>query len=106
MSNGQLPTVGIIQSGSPGSYTYSVSYNSAAWSTYPINLPTVYPSASVAANNCPICCANWGDASRFCNWLQNGQPTFPAGTPGEVAGSTETGAYALNGDTSSYHENP
>ena len=81
VSNDQLPTVGIIQSGSPGSYTYSVSYNSTAWSTYPVNLPTVFHSASLAANDSPICCVNWGDAARFCNWLQNGQPTFPAAAP-------------------------
>jgi formylglycine-generating enzyme required for sulfatase activity len=34
------------------------------------------------------------DAARFCNWLQNGQPT----NLGEATGSTETGAYTLNGD--------
>ena len=40
-----------------GSYTYSVtgSYSQAA--------------------NCPIFDVTWGDAARFCNWLQNGQPT-------------------------------
>ena len=35
---------------------------------------------------------SWGDAARFCNWLQNGQPTGAEG-----AGTTETGAYSLNG---------
>ena len=38
---------------------------------------------------------SWGDAARFCNWLQNGQPT--SGTEG--TGTTETGAYTLNGAT-------
>ena len=33
-----------------------------------------------------------GAAARFCNWLQNGQPT---GTEGN--GTAETGAYTLNG---------
>ena len=73
--SGGWDTIGITQSGSSGSYSYSVSgsYSQAA--------------------NCPIFGVNWGDAARFCNWLQNGQPSFPAGTPGEVAGSTETGTY-------------
>ena len=37
MSKGGLfgfGTVGITQSGSPGSYTYSVSYNASAWNSY------------------------------------------------------------------------
>ena len=37
---------------------------------------------------------SWGDAARFCNWLQNGQPTGAEG-----AGTTETGSYTLNGAT-------
>jgi formylglycine-generating enzyme required for sulfatase activity len=75
------PTIGIAQSGSSGDYSYSVTggYSQGA--------------------NCPIFGASWGDAARFCNWLQNKQPTYPAGTPGEVTGSTETGAYTLDGDT-------
>jgi formylglycine-generating enzyme required for sulfatase activity len=36
----------------------------------------------------------WFDAARFCNWLHNGQPTGL-----QVAGTTETGAYALSGAT-------
>ena len=76
-----LPTISITRSGSSGDYSYSVagSYSDGA--------------------NCPIFETAWGDAARFCNWLQNGQPTFPSGTPGEVTGSTETGAYTLDGDT-------
>ena len=42
----------------------------------------------------PVPYVNWGDAARFCNWLQNGQPS--SGTEG--TGTTETGAYTLNGD--------
>ena len=34
---------------------------------------------------------------RFCNWLQNGQPVYPEDTLGEVASSTESGAYSING---------
>ena len=68
---------GISQSGSPGSYSYSVT------------------GSNPQAANCPIFDVTWGDAARFCNWLQNGQPTGAAGT-----GTTETGAYTLNGGTS------
>ena len=47
--------------------------------------------------NKPITNVSWFDAARFCNWLQNGQ--------GE--GSTETGAYTLNGAMSGiYTVNP
>ena len=70
-----MPTIGITQSGSSGSYSYSVtgSYSQAA--------------------NCPIFDVSWGDAARFCNWLQNGQPTSGV----ENASTTENGAYTLNG---------
>ena len=40
--------------------------------------------------NRPITYVSWFDAARFSNWLQNGQGS----------GSTETGAYTLNGQTS------
>ena len=68
------PTIGITQSGSPGDYTYSVT------------------GSYGQATNCPIFDVSWGDAARFCNWLQNGQPTGAEGN-----GTTETGAYTLNG---------
>jgi len=41
----------------------------------------------------------WFDAARFSNWLQNGQGT--ATTVGQAFALTETGAYTLNGDTTS-----
>ena len=63
---------GIIQSGSSGSYTYAVA---TAYQNFPVNY------------------VSWGNAVRFCNWLQNGQPVGPQG-----AGTTETGAYTLNAD--------
>ncbi|HVT79028.1 MAG TPA: SUMF1/EgtB/PvdO family nonheme iron enzyme [Phycisphaerae bacterium] len=65
---------GIVRSGVSGSFTYSVV---AGHENYPVNF------------------VGWGDAARFCNWLQNGQPVGPQG-----AGTTETGAYTLNGATS------
>jgi formylglycine-generating enzyme required for sulfatase activity len=70
-------TLGIQQSGSSGNYSYSVtgSYSQGV--------------------NCPIFDVTWGDAARFCNWLQNGQPARAEGN-----GTTETGAYTLSGATS------
>jgi formylglycine-generating enzyme len=75
----QISRINITRSGSPGSYSYTVggTYNQAA--------------------NCPIFDVTWGAAARFANWLQNGQPKFEEGVLGEVPGSTETGAYTLNG---------
>ncbi len=69
-----FPTFGIAQNGSSGNYSYSV---------------TGGYSQGV---NCPMFSVSWGSAARFCNWLQNGQPTGAEG-----AGTTETGAYTLNG---------
>ena len=76
MGTDYYPIQGISQSGSPGSFSYSVT------------------GSNPQAANCPAFDVSWGDAARFCNWLQNGQPT--SGT--EAAGTTETGAYTLNGD--------
>jgi len=61
----------IERHGTSGSYTYSV--------------------ASDGANR-PVNSVRWGDAARFANWLHNGQPTGAQGP-----GTTETGAYTLNG---------
>ena len=73
---------GIKRSGVPGRYTYSVLPDSGV------------PGKPGYANyaNFPVNYVSWGDAVRFCNWLQNGQP---AGTQGP--GTTETGAYTLKG---------
>ena len=65
---------GIVRSGGPGSYTYSVL---PGWANMPVNY------------------VSWGDAARFCNWLQDGQRVAPEGLT-----TTETGAYTLNGATS------
>ncbi len=69
-------TGGITRSGSPGSYSYN------AKSGYE-NLPANYVS--------------WGDAARFANWLQNGQPGLGGPAVPQDAASTEDGAYTLNG---------
>ena len=60
---------GIIQSGSPGSYTYSVTRG---------------------RGNYPVTDVSFWDACRFANWLENGQPTGAEGP-----GTTETGTYTL-----------
>jgi sulfatase modifying factor 1 len=69
-----LNIAGIARAGASGSYTYNV----------------------IGSPNHPVTYVNWGDAARFANWLNNGQPTGPEG-----AGTTETGSYTLNGATSS-----
>ncbi len=62
----------IQRSGSWGNYTYSVASD---YANRPVNF---------------VSCWN---ASRFANWLHNGQPTGAQG-----AGTTETGAYTLTSD--------
>lgn len=61
----------IQRSGTSGNYTYSVASD---WANRPVNW------------------INWGDAVRFCNWLNNGQPTGAQGLA-----TTEDGSYYLNG---------
>ena len=65
---------GISRDGSSGSFTYSVTEGSG---------------------NKPITYVNWFDAARFTNWMHNDQPS---GT--QIAGTTEDGAYTLDGATS------
>jgi sulfatase modifying factor 1 len=64
----------ISRTGSSGSYSYSV----------------------IDSPNAPITLVGWGDAARFANWLHNGQPSGA-----QALGTTESGAYSLNGATSS-----
>lgn len=64
---------GITRTGSSGSYTYSVKEN---------------------LGNKPVNYVSFWSAARFANWLHNGQPTGL-----QTAGTTEDGAYALNGET-------
>jgi len=66
----------IARNGSSGDYTYSY---------------------SSGQGNDPMTYVSWLDAARFCNWLQNGEPT----TGHETASTTEGGAYSLDGDTTS-----
>lgn len=62
---------GISQSGTSGSFTYSV---------------------AAGSGNKPITYVSWFDAARFVNWLHNGQPTGA-----QNAATTEDGAYTLAG---------
>ena len=63
----------IKRTGLSGSFVYSVS---ADWANLPVNF------------------VSWGDAARFANWIHNGQPTGA-----QNSGTTEDGAYYLNGAT-------
>ena len=66
----EVTSRGIARSGVSGSYSYSV----------------------IGSGNRPVTFVSWCDAARFVNWLHNGQPIGE-----QVAGTTETGAYTLNG---------
>jgi formylglycine-generating enzyme required for sulfatase activity len=68
-----LNSAGITQNGASPSFTYSV----------------------IGTGTRPVTLVNWFDAARFCNWLHNGRPKGA-----QDAGTTETGAYALNGANS------
>jgi formylglycine-generating enzyme required for sulfatase activity len=65
-----LNSAGIAQSGVSPNFTYSV----------------------IGSPNHPVTYVSWGDAVRFANWVNNGQPTGA-----EDASTTEDGAYTLNG---------
>jgi autotransporter-associated beta strand protein/uncharacterized repeat protein (TIGR03803 family) len=68
---------GIAQFSGLGGYSYSVT------------------GANFQAANMPVYGESWDDAVRFCNWLENGQPSGAEGN-----GTTETGANNLSGATS------
>jgi len=72
-----LNSAGIVRSGNPGNYVYTVMYNSGY------------------SGNRPITYITWFDAARFANWMANNQP---AGN--ENSTTTENGAYNLNGTMS------
>ena len=67
-----LNSAGIARTISSGSFVYSVVNNGGN------------------SGDRPVTFVSWFDAARFANWMQNGQGS----------GSTETGAYTLNGATS------
>ncbi|PTX99277.1 PEP-CTERM sorting domain-containing protein [Spartobacteria bacterium LR76] len=76
---------GIQQSGTSGSFTYSV-----------IGPSGIAPAGASSPGGRPVTWVSWFDAVRFANWMANGQPTGV----GQVDASTEDGAYALHGATS------
>ena len=65
---------GVSRSGAPGSYSYGV----------------------IGSPNKPVTYISWGDAVRFCNWLQNGQPGLGGSAVPQNAASTEAGAYEFS----------
>ena len=71
----------ITQNGTSGNFSYDFSGRpsgtEADWANRPVNL------------------VSWGNAARFANWLHNSQPTGAQGL-----GTTEDGAYLLDGATS------
>ncbi len=69
---------GISRSGASGNYVYSVM--------------TQYSAANLSSESMPITGVSWFSAARFANWMANGQAIGP-----ESAGTTENGAYNLNG---------
>jgi formylglycine-generating enzyme len=79
--NMELSTFGgIVRSGSPGSFTYSVK-------------PHAFAQGPGGSNynfeSKPVVFVSWYDSLRFANWMHNGQGT----------GDTENGAYTLLGGT-------
>jgi len=71
MWSGSTYGCGIERTGSYYSYSYSVDPDRA---------------------DRPVNYVSWGDAARFCNWLENGQPTGA-----QDLTTTEDGSYYLNG---------
>ena len=78
----ELNVAGIAQSGSSGSYTYSVINNGGN------------------SANRPITYVSWFNSARFANWMANGQPTGA-----QSSTTTENGAYALSGTTTAPAKN-
>ena len=80
---------GIARSGSSGSYAYSV-----VGPFGDVQIPQATPE------NRPIALVNFFNAARFANWMSNGQPTGA-----QEATTTENGAYAISGTTTTPAKN-
>jgi len=84
MTGTSLYAPNITRNGTSGSYTYTVGDGS--------------PQAVSHWGNRPINFIAWADAARFCNWMQNGQPTgLLTGVGADDAWLTEDGTYATLG---------
>jgi formylglycine-generating enzyme required for sulfatase activity len=75
---------GIEQSGSSGSFVYTV-----------VGPNGTNPAGATSPANRPITYVSWFDAARFANWMANGKPTGAAGST-----TTDNGAYNLGTATS------
>lgn len=85
-------TGGIVRSGTPGSYTYSVKPDAAGAGP---------GGTDYSYGNKPVNWVNYYDNLRFANWLHNGQPTGA-----QDASTTEDGAYTFTGPTTVGGRNP
>jgi sulfatase modifying factor 1 len=74
---------GIVQTGTSGSFTYSVKGDVSDGG--PGNTNYTYGDK-------PVVFVSWFDAARFANWMSNGQPSGA-----QSSATTEGGAYTLNG---------
>jgi formylglycine-generating enzyme len=85
-----------VASGGPGPTTDPFGLYNSAMATTAYGSQIVYDSSThtytAALPNEPINWVSWGSASRFCNWLQNGQKTYA-----QSPLTTEYGSYTLNG---------
>ena len=70
---------GIEQSGSSGSFVYTV-----------VGPNGTNPAGATSPANRPITYVSWFDSARFANWMANGKPTGAAGST-----TTDNGAYNL-----------
>ena len=100
--SGMLNGAGQVLDGYPVAGGIKQTLTAAGTYSYSVATPADTYSVTGGSGNYPAFCANlpvnwvsWGDAARFINWLENGQPTGPEGPS-----TTETGTYTLSGGTS------
>ena len=74
---------GIAQSGSSGSFEYTV-----------VGPNGTNPAGATSPANRPITYVSWFDSARFANWMANGKPTGAAGST-----TTDNGAYNVGAAT-------
>jgi formylglycine-generating enzyme len=74
--------------------TYGLYNSSMASTQYGARITKSGSVYTAALPNEPVNYVSWGDAARFCNWLQNGQKTSA-----QDPLTTENGSYTLGGHT-------